>query len=158
MFELERYSADHDVVVWLDKIPSCYQLLTLLRVFKHFISHNFVDKRQNNRNFLTICLSFCSMKCVIKVIPPHSNESPSVRWKAGWIAPNQTDFFFLNSVFLSYRMSQSYSNIVPKFPTQCKCTGPLFRKSRFFLTSPKGLQLSLLIQFSYFLSNNCYGL
>ena len=31
-----------------------------------------------------LCVSFyCSLKCVIKVIPPHSSESPSVREKAG---------------------------------------------------------------------------
>ena len=37
---------------------------------------------ENNRNFLMICLSFCSMKCIIKVIPSHSRESPSVWDKA----------------------------------------------------------------------------
>ena len=30
-----------------------------------------------------LCVSsYCSLKCVIKVIPPHSSESPSVREKA----------------------------------------------------------------------------
>ena len=80
LFELVRYSADRNMSSDWTKM-----ILLLLDNYWHyweFISHNFVDKRQNNRNFLTICLSFCSMKCVIKEIPPRSSESPSVWIKA----------------------------------------------------------------------------
>ena len=39
------------------------------------------DKFQVSGNFLGFCVGFCSLKWVIKVIPPHSSESPSIRMK-----------------------------------------------------------------------------
>ena len=84
LFELVRYSADRDVSSDWTKMILFLLLLDNYWHYWEFISRNFVDKRQNNRNFLTICLSFCSMKCIIKVIPPHSSESPSVREKTAY--------------------------------------------------------------------------
>ena len=58
LFELVRYSADRDVTKtfltsssdWT-KYDLVYQLLTLLRVFKALLRHNFVDKIQKSRSF-----------------------------------------------------------------------------------------------------------
>ena len=82
LFELVHYSVDRDVSSDWTKMILLLLLLDNYWHYLEFISHNFVDKRQNNRNFLMICLSFCSAKCVIKVIPSHSCESLSVREKA----------------------------------------------------------------------------
>ena len=63
LFELVRYSADGNVSSDWTKMILLLLLLDNYWHYWEFISHNFVDKRQNIRNFLKICLSFCSMKC-----------------------------------------------------------------------------------------------
>ena len=82
------------------------------------IRHDFVDKHQKSRNILRFCLSFSSMKCVIKVIPPHSSESPFVWFKAGlgsirlgtmwnWISILDVKIFILfNSLLLGGKVSE----------------------------------------------------
>ena len=82
------------------------------------IRHDFVDKHQKSRNILRFCLSFSSMKCVIKVIPPHSSESPFVWVKAGlgsirlgtmwnWISILDVKIFILfNSLLLGGKVSE----------------------------------------------------
>ena len=56
--------------------------LRVLNDFLYVIRHSFVDKFQDFRNILTFWVICSSMKWVIKVILPHSNESPFV-----WIKP-----------------------------------------------------------------------
>ena len=70
-----------------------------------------------------ICLSFCSMKCVIKVILPHSSEFPSVRWKAALLQPqlSKPNFCFYKLKHLAVILSLQKQNCCIEKVFVCAC-------------------------------------